>query len=333
MRALQRRQQARDDLLGRLAAARTARRSAWLRSTATCLKAWIRSAARWRLATSCLAASWLPAMNSSSRERRIGAVADLGAKIVAAAREARRHRQADADRIVDLVRDAGDQAAERGELLGLDQASAASPAARAARFSACSFEAAQLVLGLALGDGVLAEHLDRARHLADLVARLGAARRSAVVLRPRSRASRSSAPAAAALMLRAIARPISTTIDQEDDRDDRDLRDRCRPACWSKPLLRLRSRCAHLADRLSMAVDHRGLIAVDRLAQQLRRGSAKCSARLSMPVAEHDGALRQRAERAALQIVVGEVEHDRNGAARSSRGSAASSAASRASVR
>ena len=46
------------------------RRSAWLRSTATCLNAWIRSAARLRLATSCFAASWLPLMNSSSVDLR-----------------------------------------------------------------------------------------------------------------------------------------------------------------------------------------------------------------------------------------------------------------------
>ncbi len=46
------------------------RRSVWLLSTATCLNDWIRSAARLRLATSCLAASLLPAMNSSSFDRR-----------------------------------------------------------------------------------------------------------------------------------------------------------------------------------------------------------------------------------------------------------------------
>src|SRR5262249_15841293 len=49
-------------------------------------------------------------------------VADLLRKTIATAREARGARAADADRVIHLVCDAGDQAAERGELLGLDQA-------------------------------------------------------------------------------------------------------------------------------------------------------------------------------------------------------------------
>ena len=147
------------------------RRSAWLRSTATCLNDWIRSAARLRLATSCLAASWLPAMNSSSLERRTAPSRTSSANCVAAPREARRHGQADADRIVDLVRDAGDQAAERGELLRLDQA-LLRVLQLAQRVLGMLLGSLELELGLPLGDGILAEHLDGAGHLADLVVRV-----------------------------------------------------------------------------------------------------------------------------------------------------------------
>ncbi len=97
------------------------RRSAWLRSTATCLNDCTSSPARCRLATSWLAASRPPSRNSSSRERRSGPELTSRGEIVATPREARGHGQADADRIVDLMRHAGDQAAERGELLGGDQ--------------------------------------------------------------------------------------------------------------------------------------------------------------------------------------------------------------------
>src|SRR5271166_1802364 len=90
------------------------RRSAWLRSTATCLKDWISSPARCKLATSWPAAAWHAETNSSSRERVLGAV--LGGT--------------------------------------------------------------QLLLGLALGDRVVAEPLDGARHVADLVARGGAVDRT-----------------------------------------------------------------------------------------------------------------------------------------------------------
>ena len=114
----------------------------------------------------------------------------------AAPREARRDREADADRVVDLVRDAGDEAAESGELLGLDQA-LLRLAQLASAFRRVPWRP-QLALGLALGDGVVAEHLDGARHLADLVARVGVGDGLAVVARPRSRASLPSARAAAA---------------------------------------------------------------------------------------------------------------------------------------
>ena len=98
------------------------RRSACERSTATCLNDWISSPARCRLPTSCCAASRRAAdefLELRAPQRRAGS--HLGLELVGAAGEARRHRQADADRIVDLMGDAGDQAAERGQPFGIDQ--------------------------------------------------------------------------------------------------------------------------------------------------------------------------------------------------------------------
>ncbi len=124
-------------------------------------------------------------------------VLQLGREALAAARQARRDRHADADRIVDLVRDAGDQAAERGQLLGLDQA-LLGVAQLGQRLLGALLGGAQLLLGAPLGDGVLAEHLDRARHLADLVARLEPAHAGFRSCRRRSHASRVMQLAAAA---------------------------------------------------------------------------------------------------------------------------------------
>ena len=144
------------------------RRSACERSTATCLNDWISSPARCRFATSCSAASREVRTNSSSCERRSGSDPQLGLEHFGAAREARRHRQADADRVVDLMGDAGDQAAERRQPFGVDQV-----LLRGVEFEQRALglflRGAQFVLGLALGDGVFAEHFHRARHRADLV--------------------------------------------------------------------------------------------------------------------------------------------------------------------
>ena len=92
----------------------------------------------------------------------------LGLEHFRPARETGRHRQADADRVVDLVGDAGDQAAERRQAFGIDQV-----LLRGIEFEQRALglflRGTQLVLGLALGDGVFAEHFHRARHRADLV--------------------------------------------------------------------------------------------------------------------------------------------------------------------
>ena len=159
------------------------RRSACERSTATCLKDWISSPARCRLATSCPAASREVRTNSSSCERRKPAVgSQLGLEHLGPPREARGDRQADADRIVDFMGDAGDQAAERGQAFGVDQVLLRGVELEQRAFG-LFLGGAQLVLGLALGDGVFAEHLDRARHGADLVAGARALHLAVVVAR------------------------------------------------------------------------------------------------------------------------------------------------------
>ena len=78
------------------------------------------------------------------------------------------------------MRDARDQAAERGELLRLDQALLRFLQILQRLFGAV-LGGLQLQLGLALGDRVLAEHLDGARHFADFVARIDVARRPRVI--------------------------------------------------------------------------------------------------------------------------------------------------------
>ena len=156
------------------------RRSAWLRSTATCLKDWIRSAARLRFATSCLAASWLPAMNSSSLERRIFPLRTSAEKLS--------QRRAKLDATVRLMpiglltscatpATKPPSAASFSASIRLCCVSCRSRSARSARsFDACSSD-----LGLAFSDGVLAEHLNGTRHFSNFVARIHVARRAGVV--------------------------------------------------------------------------------------------------------------------------------------------------------
>ena len=69
--------------------------------------------------------------------------------------------------------DAGDQAAERRQPFGVDQVLLGGVELEQGAFG-LFLRGAQFVLGLALGDGVFAEHLDRARHRADLVLGIGA---------------------------------------------------------------------------------------------------------------------------------------------------------------
>ena len=287
------------------------RRSAWLRSTATCLKAWISSPARWRLATSWFGASRLPATNSVRRERRIAPRRDLALELVAAARQARGDREADPDRVVDLVRDAGDEAAEGRELLGLDQARLRVAQLGERRFGAF-LRGAQRGLGLALGDGVLAEDVDGARHLADLVAGLEGPRRGGRNRRRRSRPCPGADRASGLLMLRddGIAR-CTTTSATEQERDDRDLGVHGpQGAGRTGPARRARARCIVAVS----CVDRRPTW--PRRCRRSPRAAAlpawsKCSVRRSRPRRRAAARSRSVGRRGALQVGVGEVDHDR----------------------
>ena len=114
----------------------------------------------------------------------LGAAQRLGLQFVfedfGAAGKAGGHREADADRIVDLVGDAGDQAAKRGETFGVDQVLLRGVELEQ-RALGPFLRGAQFLFGLPLGDGVVAEHFDRARHRADLVLGLGALHLAVVI--------------------------------------------------------------------------------------------------------------------------------------------------------
>ncbi len=207
------------------------------------------------------------------------------------------------------MRDAGDQAAERGELLGRDQA-LLRLAQVLERALGALLRGAQFVLGLALGDGVLAEHFERARHVADLVARLGAADQVIVFLRD-DRLHRIDD-----LLERQAdaARHQHAEHDdqrQEHDRDQRDVLVDVGERMVEAALgLQLPQR--HLGGQLVDHLDHRRLIVVDRGAQQVGPGR-ELFAEVLQALAEGGGALSERAQRGALQVVLGEIDHDRDG--------------------
>src|SRR5262249_42548297 len=96
---------------------------------------------------------------------------DLLGELVAPAGEARGHREADADRVVHLVRYPGNESAERCELLRGDEV-LLRLAQVLERLLRAIPRGAQFVLGLAFGNSVLAKHGNRACHFSDLVARL-----------------------------------------------------------------------------------------------------------------------------------------------------------------
>ena len=116
------------------------------------------------------------------RAAQLAIGSQLGLEHFRAAREAGRDRQADADRVVHFMGDTGDQAAKRRQTFRVDQV----------LLGGVQFEQgalglllgiAQLVLGLALGDGVFAEYLHRARHRADLVRGIRALHAPVVIAR------------------------------------------------------------------------------------------------------------------------------------------------------
>ena len=106
--------------------------------------------------------------------------------------------------------DAGHEAAESGELLGLDEA-LLRVAQVGKRLLGPLLGGPQLVLGLLLGDGVVAEHLDGARHLARLVARPQARHLEVVVAATTISCIATISSRSGPLMLRVTPTPMTTT--------------------------------------------------------------------------------------------------------------------------
>ena len=172
------------------------------------------------------------------------------------------------------MRDAGDQAAQRRKLLGRDQVLLRLPQVLE-RLLGALLGGAQLVLGLALGDRVVAEHLDRASHLADLVARLRPLDRLVVFFRYHRVHRRHDL----------LERQADAARDQHADDDDDGQKDQCdqRHVLIDvgervvEARLRLQLAQRHLRRQLVDDGDHGGLVVVDRGLQQL--GGAPRTAR------------------------------------------------------
>ena len=145
-------------------------------------------------------------------------------------------------------------------------------AARAAPFRRDPSRCRSSDLGLALGDGVLAEHLDGARHLADFVARIEIARRAVRSAAARWHAWRVISCAVAARCWLRSARPMHD--------DDGTMNKSATIAILSRLLGRALSNLliGALASRSRMLLRQRSIalvaaaVAVDRLAQEPRSG-------------------------------------------------------------
>ena len=191
---------------------------------------------------------------------------ELGLEHLGAPCEARGHRQADADRVIDLMGDAGHQSAERSQPFGIDQVLLGG-AELEQRALGLFLRGAQLVLGLALGDGVFPEHLDRPRHGADLVPRARSLHLAVVVTRG-DRAHRRHD-----LLQRQPDRERDQNADGEDDAEE-DHRDRQHPArdVAERPVerfLRLLFALPHLDRQIVDRADRLRLAGIDRIAQQI----------------------------------------------------------------
>ena len=243
------------------------RRSACERSTATCLNDWISSPARCRLATSCCEASREDCTNSSSCERRRPPSPLSWASKISV-------RRAKLDATVRLMpiglltscATPATRPPSAASRLGVDQILLRGVELEQ-RALGLLLGRAQLVLGLALRDRVLAEHLDRARHGADLVACLGALH-LAVEVAERDRAHRGHD-----LLQRQPDRQRDQHAGGEDDAEE-DHRDGQHPPRdigqrAVERLLRLLLALAHLGGEIVDGADRLGLVGVDGVAQQL----------------------------------------------------------------
>ena len=229
----------------------------------------------------------------------------LGLEHLGAARKAGCHRQADADRVVDFMGDAGDQAAERRQPFGVDQVLLGGVELEQ-RALGLLLGGAQFVLGLALGDGVFTEHLDRARHRADLVPGAGALHLAAVIARGDGVHRRHD------LLQRQPDAERDQHAGAEDDAEEHHG-NRQHPAgdVGQRPverLLRLLLASAHLDRQVVDGADGFGLAGVDGVAQQLG-AAGKLLRQFRQALAQCGGARLQPLQRQPLQVVVGEAGH------------------------
>ncbi len=161
---------------------------------------------------------------------------------------------------------AGDQAAECGEAFGVDQVLLGGVQLKQ-RALGFLFRAAQLILGLALGDGVFTEHLHRAGHRADLVPGAGSLHLP-VVIAGRDRMHRCHD---------LLQRQADAQRDQDargDDDAEKNHGDGQHPAGYiaerpSECLLRFLFALPHLDRQFVDRADGFGLSGVDGIAQQL----------------------------------------------------------------
>ena len=205
--------------------------------------------------------------------------------------------------------DAGDQATERRQLLGGNE-TLLRLAQIAERLFRALLRGAQLGLGLVLGNRILAKHRHRPCHFPDFIVRLGALNGLVVFFRDDGVHSGHDFPK----------RPDDAARDhhphnhhqgQEDDGNKRhvlvDVGQRVVEA-----RLRLHFAQGHLCGEFVDHRDHCRLIVVDRALEQIGAHRQLIGERLQA-VAERRRALRQCLQRVALKVVLGEIDHRRDG--------------------
>ncbi len=231
---------------------------------------------------------------------------DLLGEALAAPRQARGDRDGDAHRVVDLVGDAGHEAAKRGELLGLDEI-----LLRQAQIGqgllGPLLGGDQLAFRPLLGDGVAAEHVDGAGHLARLIAG-GAAGHLEVVAAAHDLVHRHHE-----LAQRLVDRARHADADDDDGEDEQEGDDPDLDVDLLQGAVEARLRHVLLA-----AEGRRHLVDGGRHAQRARVDLAlqqlvlvvEAAGQGGEAAAQDAGPLAQRLERPPLQVAGGEIEHD-----------------------